>query len=125
MLKSCSRCGKIHDFNYRCNVGRSRKYANTEENKLRGRNAWKIKRAQIREDSFNLCAVCLELGVYTYEGLEIHHIKKLREDASGLLEDDNLICLCGRHHEQADRGEIDVEYLRKLVEKRKARRLGI
>jgi hypothetical protein len=49
----------------------------------------------------------------------VHHIEKLRENVDGLLDDDNLICLCGKHHKQADKGLIDKEYLKELVKLRK------
>lgn len=118
MLKACSRCGRIHDFNYVCNVGRGRRYSNTDENKLRSKRAWQLKREDIKVRAFNLCEVCKDEGVYTYDYLSIHHVKKLRDDPSGLLDDNNLICLCGLHHRQADAGEISVEYLQELITKR-------
>ena len=115
-LKSCSRCGKIHPRNYKCNVGRI--YAKTDESRLRSRYAWTRKAKQIKDDANGLCEVCKAQGVYTYDGLEVHHITKLKEDPNGLLEDDNLICLCVAHHKQADDGEIKADYLRELVAKR-------
>lgn len=115
-LKSCSRCGKIHARSYKCNVGRV--YKKTEDDKLRSTWAWTKKAKQIKEDANGLCEVCRAQGVYTYDGLEVHHITKIREDTKGLLEDDNLICLCVRHHKEADEGEIDAEYLRELARKR-------
>jgi len=42
----------------------------------------------------------------------------LRDYPEGLLEDDNLIALCIDHHKQADKGEIDIDYLRYLVKLR-------
>lgn len=116
-LKSCSRCGKIHPRGYNCNVGRI--YTKTDESRLRSRYAWTKKAKQIKDDANGLCEVCKALGVYTYDGLEVHHITKLRDEPNGLLEDDNLICLCVYHHKQADDGELDVDYLRKLVKERR------
>lgn len=118
MLKACPRCGKIHKYNYVCNVGKQRKYQDTKENKLRGKNAWKIKRERIKERSLGLCAICKDQGDYSSKALEVHHIRKLRDYPDGLLEDNNLICLCVLHHKQADRGEIDVSYLTDLATKR-------
>lgn len=116
-LKSCSRCGLIHARGEKCPVKNWGQKTDTD--KLRNRRRWKKKSRQIREDSLNLCAVCLDQGTYTYNDLEVHHIKKLRDNPDGLLEDDNLICLCRDHHKQADAGEIKEEYLIELVEKRK------
>jgi len=116
-LVSCSRCGKIHPRGYKCNVGRNWG-VKTDADKLRDQRRWKKKAAQIKRDALGLCEVCKDEGIYTYDGLEVHHITKLREDPSGLLEDDNLICLCRLHHQQADAGEIKADYLRELVKKR-------
>ena len=115
-LKSCSKCGRIHPRGYICNKGRIN--ANTEESKLRSKYAWTKKAKQIKADAMGLCEVCRAQGLYTYDGLEVHHITKLSEDPGGLLDDDNLITLCVYHHKQADAGKIDAEYLKKLVKYR-------
>ena len=115
-LKSCSKCGKIHPRGYNCNVGRI--YTKTDESRLRSKYAWTKKAQQIKNDAMGLCEVCKALGVYTYDGLEVHHITKLRDDPNGLLDDDNLIALCVYHHKQADDGELGADYLRGLVKVR-------
>lgn len=115
-LKSCSRCGKIHPRGVKCNIGRV--YKKTDENRLRSRYAWTKKAKQIKDDAQGLCEVCRAKGVYTYDNIEVHHITKLKDDPNGLLEDDNLIALCVAHHKQADNGEIDADYLRKLANER-------
>lgn len=114
---SCSKCGKIHPRGYKCSIKRT--YTKTEENKLRSSYAWTKKAKQIKNDAMGLCEVCRAQGLYTYDGLEVHHITKLSEDHNGLLDDDNLITLCVYHHKQADAGEIDAEYLRELVRERR------
>lgn len=115
-LVSCSKCGKLHPRGYKCNKGRT--YAKTDESRLRSKYAWTKKANQIKEDAQGLCEVCKAQGVYTYDGLEVHHITKLSENPDGLLEDDNLICLCVYHHKQADSGELDADYLRALAKER-------
>lgn len=116
-LVSCSRCGKMHPRGYKCNMGKN--WGNkTDADKLRNARRWKKKAEQIKADALGLCEVCKAEGVYTYDGLEVHHITKLREDPSGLLDDDNLICLCRYHHKKADAGEISADYLRELVKER-------
>jgi len=114
MLKSCSKCGKIHDYNYKCTKG-SRVYNGGEERKLRSTYAWAKKSEEIRAKAQFLCEVCRQQGIYNYKGLEVHHITKLRDNPQGLLDDDNLICLCIEHHKQADAGEIDKAYLSELA----------
>ena len=117
-FRACSKCGKIHAYNYKCSAGVDSNRSKLAEDKLRSRYAWTKKSLQIREDANNLCEVCLDQGRITYDGLEVHHIEKLRENVDGLLDDNNLICLCTRHHKEADNGEIDKEYLKELARKR-------
>ena len=116
MLRSCTKCGRIHDSNYKCDKGR---LPRTNEQALRNRNKWHVKSREIRERSLYLCSVCQDKQTVNYDdNLEIHHIIKLRDNPDGLLDDDNLICLCVKHHKQADRGELSIDYLRELVKKR-------
>ena len=115
-LKSCSKCGKIHPRGVKCEIGR--KYQSSQERKLRSTYMWTKKAKQIKADAMGLCEVCRAQGLYTYDGLEVHHITKLKDEPSGLLEDDNLITLCVYHHKQADDGELDADYLRELVKER-------
>lgn len=119
MLKACSKCGKIHAYNYKCNVGVDNNRDKTDEQRLRSKYAWTKKSKQIRADANNLCEVCRDKGIYTYDGLEVHHVTKLSVDKNGLLEDENLICLCVEHHKQADAGELSKEYLLSLIDIRR------
>ena len=117
MLRSCTKCGRIHDVNYKCNGGG--RLPVTTEQALRKRTAWTNKSREIRERSLYLCSVCQDRGEARAEDdLEVHHIVKLRDDPDGLLEDSNLICLCVLHHKQADRGELSADYLKKLAYER-------
>lgn len=113
---SCSKCGKIHDATYKCKT--SRAYNGGEERKLRSKYKWYKKSKQVKEQSKHLCAVCFDEGKYTYTNLEVHHIIKLAQDKSKLLDDENLICLCVKHHKLADEGKLEKEYLLKLAQKR-------
>ena len=117
MYKACSRCGKIHQYNYRCNIGVTKK-KNTDANKFRKTIEWKNKSIEIREDSKYLCSVCLDNNIYNYNRLEVHHIVPLKEDITRALENNNLICLCNEHHRLAEEGKIDREYLFRLAEER-------
>ena len=116
MLISCSKCGRVHNINYKCKAERE---PQTMEQSLRKRNKWTQKSIEIRKRSLNICAVCRDQKVIRFDdNVEVHHIIKLRDDPNGLLDDDNLICLCTEHHKQADRGELDIDYLRELVKQR-------
>lgn len=122
MYKSCSRCGKIHDYHYKCNKGRVYKKNNID--KLRSTKRWTNKSIEIREASNYLCSVCLDKGIINYDNVEVHHIEKLQDQPDLLLENDNLICLCKVHHKQADEGKIDKDYLFSLVKKRDSKNSG-
>lgn len=116
MYKACSRCGKIHDYNKQCYKGII--YQGGEERKLRATYQWAKKSLEIRDKANYLCEVCRDQGVYTYNDLEVHHIEKLREQPTLLLDNFNLVCLCKEHHMKADNGEIDKEYLKRLAKDR-------
>ena len=116
MYKSCSRCGKIHPQNFKCTQGKV--YDGGTERKLRQSRRWTEKSEEIRERANYLCEVCRDKGIYTYKNLEVHHIIKIRDDESLLLDNYNLICLCQMHHKDADRGNIDADYLRELAKNR-------
>ena len=115
-LKACSVCGKIHDANMKCKRPIDR--ADAQAHSLRQTNKWHTKSLEIRERSHWLCAVCLDEGIINHESLEVHHIEKLRDNPDGLLDDENLICLCTRHHKLADDGQLYVDYLRMLAQMR-------
>lgn len=119
MLKACSRCGRVHPYNYRCTHNKAKvSYNGGAEREARNSWAWHKKSLEIRDKAQNLCEVCRDEGRYVYNGLEVHHIVKVKDDASRLLDDYNLVCLCVPCHKKADRGEIEQGYLRELARKR-------
>ena len=120
MLKSCSKCGKLHEYGYKCKEGIKNDYSkyNYKEAKLRNTYSWHTKAEQIKADSNYLCSICLAKGIYNYNNLEVHHITKLKEDESLLLDNYNLICLCRDCHVLADAGVIKKECLQELARKR-------
>lgn len=110
MLKLCSQCGQLHDFNSGpCQAGRTKK--DTEAVRFRNTSRWQRKRKEIRERDKRLCQVCL-IGayntqrMYTYENIEVNHIVPIKEDINKALDNDNLISLCSPHHKMADKGQI-------------------
>ena len=117
MFKSCSRCGRIHQVGHECPKPK-RIFTTTEERKLRSKWKWTEKSREIRDKANHLCEVCRDKGEITYDDIEVHHIRKLRDDEGGLLDNYNLIVLCQEHHKQADRNEIDIDYLMRLAKKR-------
>lgn len=116
MYKSCSRCGKIHDYNHKCNKGKI--YKQNKIDKLRSTTRWTIKSIEIRERSNYLCSVCLDEGIYNWKDVEVHHILKLQDNPDLLLENEYLICLCKYHHKLADKDKLDKDYLIKLARQR-------
>lgn len=119
MYKSCSKCGMIHDTKYKCRVyKKDRSNYDYEEAKLRNSYKWHKKAEQIKKDSKYLCSICYQENKYNYQELEVHHIIKIREDKTKLLDDYNLVCLCRRHHRLADSGMIDKDTLLKLAKLR-------
>ena len=114
-LKACSVCGRIHGTDIKCYKPDKRA---DNEHMLRQKNKWHIKSLDIRERSHYLCAVCFDKGILSSNNLEVHHITKLRDNPDGLLDDENLICLCASCHKEADAGNIDADYLRELAKKR-------
>lgn len=118
MFRSCPYCGRIHKVGEICPKKPKRNYNGGEERKLRSTSAWTKKSKEIREKAQGLCEVCRDKGIYTYKGLEVHHITKVREDKDKLLDDYNLICLCTEHHKQAESGKLSKKYLRGLAMKR-------
>ena len=82
---------------------------------MRSRFAWTKKSEEIREKAQYLCEVCRDKGKITYDQLEVHHIISIKENSSLLLDNYNLVCLCVEHHKQAENGEIDRDYLKKLA----------
>lgn len=115
-LKSCSRCGMLHKRDFVCLKGRT--YNGGFERKLRKKNICKKKNLEIKERAGWLCEVCRDHGIYTFEGLETHHIESIRKSPEKIVDDDNLICLCKQCHKQAEINKIDATYLKKLARNR-------
>lgn len=119
MYKSCPYCGRIHAQGYECPKKPKRKYCDDrEERRLRSTSAWTRKSIEVREKAKGLCEVCRDKGTITYKNISVHHIEKVRDNKDKLLDNYNLIALCARHHEQAEKGELSKEYLRRLARER-------
>ena len=125
-LKSCMSCGKIHSTDYKCDEikkkenDRSKRYRAKKVGDLRNTYRWRTKRESIKERDHYLCLVCkrnfLEKKIpIKFEKLEVHHIVPYRENEELCFDEDNLITLCKRHHEEAEAGKIPRMYLRSLI----------
>lgn len=120
MLRTCSRCGCLHNHNYNCTKGRYDKKKDTEANRFRKTSKWTKKSNQIRQRDKHLCRCCIariyETNYqYTYKDLAVHHIVPLEEDFDLRLDDDNLISLCSYHHQLAEDKVISIDILRLLT----------
>ena len=122
MLKSCSRCGRVHEHNHKCQAMTvTRIKPNTQANKFRNTQAWRYKRNSILIRDKGLCQVCIRniyntFGrIYNHKIIEVHHIDPIMEVYDLRLDEDNLISLCTYHHKMADRGEIPREVLKDLI----------
>ena len=118
-LKACGRCGGFHPIGYKCTKGKE--YNGGQERKLRNLNAWHKKSTEIRERANYLCEVCRDKGRYVYNGIEVHHIRKLKDYPEGLLDNYNLVCLCSDCHKKADSNEMPISYLEELARKREGK----
>ena len=119
MLKSCSKCGRVHEHNYKCKSITIKK-SDTLTNKFRNTQAWKKKRKIVFDRDKGLCQLCIRNLYDTYgriynNSIEVHHIEPIVEEYELRLEDGNLISLCVYHHKMADRGEIARGVLKDVI----------
>lgn len=125
MKKACSYCGKVHKKGYLCDKKPMNKYFSgynvRSADKFRSSYDWKMKREHILKRDKYLCVACLN-GVegsekkYCTDNLSVHHIRPLETDYELRLSDNNLITLCEKHHEMAEKGDISAEKLMKMIE---------
>ena len=126
MLKACQYCGRIHEKKHICKAKREairqrQKKKDTQESRFRYTQKWKNKRKEIRERDRQVCQLCVR-GLHDPErqfetnDLSVHHITPVAEAWDRRLDGDNLITLCARHHEMAEKGEIRKEELETIAE---------
>lgn len=126
MLKSCRYCGRIHDSKFICPKKPQRKKFETEQNSFRSSGTWKRKSLNIRKRDGFLCQVCIRkrhstVNQYNSKDLEVHHITPIATDYDARLDNDNLITLCKRHHEMAERGQILAKELQEIAKEQNER----
>ena len=128
MLKICGTCGHIHRFNEVCPVRAERDRQRQEQydrskyersgiaDKFRNTKEWQRKRNEIRSRDLNICRYCFIVNHRITTGeLSVHHIVPLEKDFSLRLTDSNLISLCRFCHENAEKGLISAEKLKKII----------
>ena len=128
MLKTCPTCGKLHAFDevcpkqienrrkYLATVDRSKYERGSKADRFRSSQAWQRKREEIRSRDLNICRYCfLVKHKITTADLSVHHIVPIDKDYSKRLNSRNLITLCRECHENAEKGIISADMLRKLI----------
>lgn len=125
MLKSCQYCGRIHGVKFDCGKKPQSQKKPTYIDKFRSSRKWREKREQIRRRDKNLCQVCIRklYGTdrqYNYENLSVHHAIPIETDYDLRLADDNLLTICGMHHEMAESGKIPYEVIKKIIEEQES-----
>ena len=120
MLKSCKYCGRIHDSKFDCGRKPVQKKPLNDKNKFRWTQAWQQKRDEIKERDLYLCQVCIRKlyntnDQFNFSDLSVHHAVPLEVDFEKRLDNDNLLTICGRHHEMAESGEIPRKEILKII----------
>ncbi len=111
MLRSCQYCGRIHDSRYDCEKRPQKFKKKYEHDAFRSTSLWQRKAEEIKERDNYLCQICIR-GLYgsrtriNNKNLSVHHAVPLKTDFDLRLSSNNLITLCGKHHEMAEKGEI-------------------
>ena len=57
---------------------------------------------------------------YNYENLSVHHAIPIETDYDKRLDDDNLLTVCGMHHEMCESGEIAYEEVKRIIDEQEA-----
>lgn len=123
MLVSCSYCNGFHNRGEKCKnrpVNNSRKKEENYITRFRSTRIWQRKRDEIKTRDKYLCQNCLKNGKYTFQKLEVHHIRPISKAWHKRLENSNLITLCAPCHKMADLGNISASKLGELIEAKTA-----
>ena len=112
MKRSCPYCGHIHEKKYICpKKPKPQPKERTEIVRFRSSKRWqKTRDFIVKRDRF-LCRKCLKSGIFVSGDLQVHHIIPLAADFSRRCDPENLITLCPKCHEAAERGDIPASEL--------------
>lgn len=118
---SCKYCSLLHKRGEVCpNKPLSNYKKDTTANRFRNSRVWRKKADAIKRRDNYLCQCCLRqlhntIRQYNYDDLSVHHIYKVIERDDLKLNDDNLVTLCRYHHEEAEKGNIDITILMQIA----------
>ena len=120
MLKSCKYCGRVHDSKFNCGKKPQSKKEITDKDKFRSTAAWQCKAEEIKQRDSYLCQICIRdlydtFIKYNYSDLSVHHAIPLEDDFDKRLDNDNLLTICGRHHEMAEKKEIPLKVILEII----------
>lgn len=127
MMKKCSYCHKWYDEDeeHECNekidsrkqYNRKRQYKFAEEHKdtqgykLIHSSKWKKFRRRIIASDGGYCQRCkIKYGTYTFDNLEVHHIKPRNTHPELMFEEDNVITVCKTCNAELGLEGIDFEW---------------
>lgn len=121
MLKSCAYCGRIHDSKIECGKKPTKNRKNTIVDKFRGTKAWKNKREEIKQRDKYVCQICIRglhnpIRQYETEYLSVHHAIPIETNFDKRLDNSNLITLCSKHHEEAEKGLIKYNEVKMIID---------
>lgn len=120
MLVSCTYCFGQHKRGSICPKRPSRTKETNYITKFRSSRTWQDKRTEIKNRDKYLCQICLLEGRYTFNKLEVHHIKSIANYWNGRLSNTNLITLCAACHKSAENGDIAAAKLKEIARKNEA-----
>lgn len=127
MLKTCTYCGRIHPKGYECkekprrNYDRDKKKGKpSDAERFRNTSRWKKLTIAIKERDLYMCQACFcglgsKLNRRDTGRLSVHHIVPIEKNYELRAEEENLITLCGKHHEEAEMGVIRTEDLKSMA----------
>jgi predicted HNH restriction endonuclease len=117
MLKSCSKCGRVHEHNCKAIT---RVNSGSLSNKFRNTQVWKKKRKKVFDRHKGLYQLCIRHLYDTYgriydNSIEVYHIETIVESYELRLEEGDLISLCTYNHKMVDRGQIPRVVLKNMI----------
>lgn len=116
MLKLCPYCSRVHAKTFDCGRKPVKGKRGTDADKFHGSYKWTQLSKRVRERDRHMCVYCWQQEHrITTQGIEVHHIVPIAEDYDARMDEDNLVSLCRRHHEQAEQGAISRQKLFELV----------